>query len=53
VFRAPIEKHGDKAAQAFLLQRVKPFMLQRTQGGAGETPHWFSRRASEAASGVL
>jgi len=30
-FRTPIEKHGDKAAQAFLSQRLKPFMLRRTK----------------------
>lgn len=31
-FRTPIEKHGDKAAQAFLTRRLKPFMLRRTKG---------------------
>ncbi len=31
VFRTPIEKHGDKAAQAFLTRRLKPFMLRRTK----------------------
>ena len=30
-FRTPIEKHGDKAAQAFLSARLKPFMLRRTK----------------------
>lgn len=30
-FRTPIEKHGDKGAQAFLAQRLKPFMLRRTK----------------------
>ncbi|HVG82457.1 MAG TPA: DEAD/DEAH box helicase, partial [Methylomirabilota bacterium] len=30
-FRTPIEKHGDKAAQAFLSRRLKPFMLRRTK----------------------
>ena len=30
-FRTPIEKHGDKAAQAFLSGRLKPFMLRRTK----------------------
>ncbi len=30
-FRTPIEKHGDKAAQAFLTRRLKPFMLRRTK----------------------
>jgi SNF2 family DNA or RNA helicase len=30
-FRTPIEKLGDKAAQAFLSQRLKPFMLRRTK----------------------
>lgn len=29
--RTPIEKHGDKAAQAFLTRRLKPFMLRRTK----------------------
>jgi superfamily II DNA or RNA helicase len=31
IFRTPIEKHGDKAAQAYLSQRLKPFMLRRTK----------------------
>ncbi len=31
VFRTPIEKHGDPAAQAFLSRRLKPFMLRRTK----------------------
>ena len=31
VFRTPIEKHGDTAAQKFLSQRLKPFMLRRTK----------------------
>ncbi len=31
IFRTPIEKHGDKAAQAFLSRRLKPFMLRRTK----------------------
>jgi len=30
-FRTPIEKHGDKAAQAFQSGRLKPFMLRRTK----------------------
>jgi len=30
-FRTPIEKRGDKAAQTFLSQRLKPFMLRRTK----------------------
>jgi SNF2 family DNA or RNA helicase len=30
-FRTPIEKHGDRAAQAFLSRRLKPFMLRRTK----------------------
>jgi superfamily II DNA or RNA helicase len=30
-FRTPIERHGDKAAQAFLTRRLKPFMLRRTK----------------------
>src|SRR5262245_5141419 len=30
-FRAPIEKFGDAAAQAFLTRRLKPFMLRRTK----------------------
>ena len=30
-FRTPIEKHGDRAAQAFLTRRLKPFMLRRTK----------------------
>ncbi len=30
-FRTPIEKHGDKPAQAFLSGRLKPFMLRRTK----------------------
>lgn len=30
-FRTPIEKHGDKDAQAFLSRRLKPFMLRRTK----------------------
>ena len=31
LFRTPIEKHGDTAAQAFLTRRLKPFMLRRTK----------------------
>ena len=31
VFRTPIEKHGDQAAQGFLSRRLKPFMLRRTK----------------------
>ncbi len=39
VFRTPIEKHGDKAAQAFLTRRLKPFMLRRTKAAvAPELP---------------
>ena len=30
-FRTPIEKHGDRAAQAFLSRRLRPFMLRRTK----------------------
>jgi len=30
-FRTPIEKHGDRVAQAFLTRRLKPFMLRRTK----------------------
>lgn len=38
-FRTPIEKHGDKAAQAFLTRRLKPFMLRRTKEEvAGDLP---------------
>ncbi len=38
-FRTPIEKHGDKAAQAFLTRRLKPFLLRRTKEEvAGELP---------------
>ena len=38
-FRTPIEKHGDKAAQAFLSRRLKPFMLRRTKEAvASELP---------------
>jgi len=38
-FRAPIEKFGDAAAQAFLTRRLKPFMLRRTkQEAAKELP---------------
>ncbi len=31
IFRTPIEKHGDAAAQTFLSSRLKPFMLRRTK----------------------
>ena len=31
VFRTPIEKHGDAAAQARLNRRLRPFMLRRTK----------------------
>jgi superfamily II DNA or RNA helicase len=31
VYRTPIEKHGDTAAQACLAQRLRPFMLRRTK----------------------
>lgn len=31
VFRTPIEKQGDKAAQARLNRRLKPFLLRRTK----------------------
>lgn len=30
-FRRPIEKHGDRAARALLVSRVKPFLLRRTK----------------------
>jgi superfamily II DNA or RNA helicase len=30
-FRTPIEKHGDRAAQAYLSRRLKPFMVRRTK----------------------
>jgi len=31
VFRTPIEKHGDRAAQARLARRLRPFLLRRTK----------------------
>ena len=30
-FRTPIEKHGDASRNAFLVRRVKPFLLRRTK----------------------
>ncbi|WP_317204233.1 DEAD/DEAH box helicase [Janthinobacterium sp.] len=30
-FRKPIEKNGDQARNAFLIQRIKPFLLRRTK----------------------
>lgn len=30
-FRRPIEKHGDRAARALLVSRIKPFLLRRTK----------------------
>ena len=39
LFRTPIEKHGDAAAQSFLTSRLKPFILRRTkQEVASELP---------------
>jgi len=39
VFRTPIEKHGDAAAQARLARRLRPFMLRRTKAEvAAELP---------------
>jgi superfamily II DNA or RNA helicase len=39
LFRTPIEKHGDAAAQARLNRRLRPFLLRRTKDEvAGELP---------------
>lgn len=39
LFRTPIEKHGDRAAQSRLNRRLRPFMLRRTKSDvAGELP---------------
>ncbi|OIQ71990.1 RNA polymerase-associated protein RapA [mine drainage metagenome] len=39
LFRTPIEKQGDRAAQARLNRRLRPFMLRRTKEDvAGELP---------------
>ncbi len=35
-FRTPIEKHGDKAAQAFLSARLKPFSAADDEAGSGQ-----------------